>query len=67
MKKLKKISIIFLSLSLSFILFIGLLNSTASAESLEDFSYNSSYFYNYLAEKCAEYAMLAYDEMEMKS
>ena len=66
MKAVKKISVFSFSLTLCLILFIGLLNSTASAAGDEAFNYTSSVYYKKLAEDCSEYAMLAYDEMEVK-
>ena len=39
----------------------------AAVTDLEYFDYDSSTYYNSLAERCSEYAMLAYDEMWVES
>jgi len=72
MSKFKKWTTRLLSFSLCLILMASLLKTMvmpamAAVINLEYFDYNSSTYYNSLAERCAEYAMLAYDDMGLKN
>ena len=67
MKTLKKIPVYFLTLAICLTILVGLSNFSVSAAATEPFNYTSSVYYSKLAEDCAEYAMLAYDEIGVKS